>query len=81
MLNLNTPPDREHVVVTDIRIPFWSMVWLLFKASVAAIPAAIMIFALFIALGLASVLLLGSFRSLAGSVLGVPAARSTPDAR
>ena len=31
--------DKREVVVTDIRIPFWSMVVLLVKWAVAAIPA------------------------------------------
>ena len=33
--------DREetHVVVTDVKIPFWSMVALLVKLTIAAIPA------------------------------------------
>ena len=30
--------DRE-VIVTDIKIPFWSMVTLLVKLAIAAIPA------------------------------------------
>lgn len=31
--------DRREVVVTDIKIPFWSMVVLMVKWAVAAIPA------------------------------------------
>src|SRR5512147_3249237 len=29
------------VVVTDIRLPFWSLVWLMVKVAIAALPAAI----------------------------------------
>lgn len=31
--------DRREVVVTDIKIPFWSMVVLLVKWAIAAVPA------------------------------------------
>lgn len=31
--------DRREVVVTDVQIPFWSMVALLVKLAIAAIPA------------------------------------------
>lgn len=31
--------DRREVVVTDIKIPFWSMVVLMVKWAIAAIPA------------------------------------------
>ena len=46
--------DRREVVVTDIRIPFVSMVILLVKWAVAAIPA---LFILFIIGGLLSMIL------------------------
>jgi len=35
--------DKREVVVTDVRIPFWSMVVLLVKWAVAAIPALIIL--------------------------------------
>ena len=35
--------DRREVVVTDIKIPFWSMVVLMVKWVVAAIPAVIIL--------------------------------------
>jgi hypothetical protein len=31
--------DKREVVVTDVKIPFWSMVVLMVKWAVAAIPA------------------------------------------
>lgn len=46
--------DRREVVVTDIKIPFASMVILLVKWAVAAIPA---LFILIIILGLLSTIL------------------------
>ena len=46
--------DRREVVVTDIKIPFWSMVVLLVKWAIAAIPAVIIVF--FIAAVLSAVL-------------------------
>lgn len=36
--------DRREVVVTDIKIPFWSMVVLMVKWAIAAIPAVIIVF-------------------------------------
>lgn len=74
MLNLQSPPDRERVVVTDIRIPFWSMVRLLFTMAIASIPATILIFGLLVGLIIASTLFLGSVRSLVGTM----AAQATP---
>ncbi len=35
--------DRREVVVTDIKIPFWSMVVLMVKWAIAAIPAVIIL--------------------------------------
>ena len=35
--------DRREVVVTDIRIPFWSMVVLMVKWAIAAIPAVVIL--------------------------------------
>ena len=36
-------PAPKEVVVTGVNIPFFAMVWLIFKWSLAAIPAAIML--------------------------------------
>ena len=35
--------DKREVIVTDVKIPFWSMVVLLVKWTVAAIPALIIL--------------------------------------
>ena len=35
--------DRREVVVTDIKIPFWSMVVLMVNWAIAAIPAVIIL--------------------------------------
>ncbi len=45
--------DRNQVVVVDVKIPFWSMVVLLVKWAIAAIPAFIILFALGLALSAA----------------------------
>lgn len=37
------PDNAREVVVTDVKIPFWSMVMLMVKFSIAAIPAAIIL--------------------------------------
>ena len=36
--------DRQEVVVVDIKIPFWSMVVLIMKWVLAAIPAFIILY-------------------------------------
>jgi hypothetical protein len=36
-------PDVQTVIVTDIRMPFWSMVVLLVKLVIAAIPAMVIL--------------------------------------
>ncbi|MCL1919767.1 MAG: hypothetical protein FWG50_01615 [Kiritimatiellaeota bacterium] len=36
--------EKTEVVITDIKIPFWSMVVLIIKWTIAAIPAAIILF-------------------------------------
>ena len=35
--------EKREVVVTDVRIPFWSMVMLMVKWTIAAIPALIIL--------------------------------------
>ena len=35
--------DKREVVVTDVKIPFWSMVVLMVKWAIAAIPAVIIL--------------------------------------
>jgi len=42
---------KQEVVVTDIKIPFLSMVVLLVKWALAAIPAMIILFFIFVVLG------------------------------
>lgn len=39
-------PDNERVTIVDIRMPFWSMVVFMVKASIAAIPAFIILSAI-----------------------------------
>jgi len=39
--------ERREVVVTDVKIPFWSMVVLMVKWAIAAIPAVIILIAIF----------------------------------
>ena len=43
--------ERREVVVTDVKIPFWSMVVLMVKWAIAAIPAVIILIAIFALLG------------------------------
>lgn len=46
-------PNRSEVVVVDVKIPFWSMVILLVKSAIAAIPAFVILFLLGLALSAA----------------------------
>ena len=48
--------NTQEIVVTDIKFPFWSMVVLLVKWSLAAIPAMIIL----ISIGVAISLVLGA---------------------
>lgn len=43
MLNLNATQNNNEVIVTDVRMPFWSLVKFLVKLAFAAIPAIIII--------------------------------------
>ena len=54
--------DRQEVVITDIRVPFWSLVWILVKLAIAAIPACIILFLLGVGLALLLELLGGGQR-------------------
>ena len=49
--------DAREVVVVDVKIPFWSMVVLLVKWSIAAIPA----FVILVILGTVTSMVLGAF--------------------
>jgi hypothetical protein len=40
--------ETKKVVVTDIKMPFWSMVWFMVKLAIAAIPAGIILFLIFL---------------------------------
>ena len=57
----SSPADPAEVVVTDIQMPFWSMVWFMVKWSLASIPAVIILFVLFAGLYLAFVGFMGGF--------------------
>jgi hypothetical protein len=35
--------ESKEVVVTNIKMPFWSMVWFMVKLSIAVIPAGIIL--------------------------------------
>lgn len=50
---------KDEVVVVDIKMPFWSIVVFLVKLSIAAIPAAIIIWFLGILVQRALVAMLG----------------------
>ena len=39
---------KQRVEIVDVRIPFWSMVWLLVKLTLASIPAGIILFLLYL---------------------------------
>jgi hypothetical protein len=51
--------DKREVVVTDVKIPFWSMVVLMVKWAVAAIPALIILIVIASALSMAMAAIFG----------------------
>ena len=53
--------DRREVVVTDIEIPFLSMVVLMVKWAIAAIPAVIILFFIGAALSMAMGMIFGGW--------------------
>ncbi len=60
--------EKHEVTVTDIKMPFWSMVAFMIKWTIATIPAMILLF--FIAIGFA---ILGKilFAAMAGAIVGL----------
>ena len=52
-------PERSQVVVVDVKIPFWSMVILLVKWAIAAVPAIIILVILSTALAMLFTFLTG----------------------
>jgi hypothetical protein len=55
------PNTRREVVVTDIRMPFWSIVIFMVKFSIASIPAMI----------IAGIIMVAFYAVFAGTVLGI----------
>jgi hypothetical protein len=49
----HTTVDVREVTVTNVKMPFWSMVGFMVKWTIASIPAAIILFAIFTALTMA----------------------------
>jgi len=43
MDDMSDPPPAQRVVVVDLRVPFFRLVFFLVKLSLAAIPAAIIV--------------------------------------
>lgn len=51
--------DTQHVIITDIKMPFFSMVVFMVKWALAAIPAFLVIGIIFAALGIGLNMVLG----------------------
>jgi hypothetical protein len=56
---MNTPAPAERVVLVDLRVPFFRLVFFLVKLSLAAIPAAIILGAIFMVVSAALAAFLG----------------------
>jgi hypothetical protein len=56
---MNTPASAERMVLVDLRIPFLRLVFFLVKLSLAAIPAAIILGAIFLVVSAALAAFLG----------------------
>ncbi len=61
--------NREFVI-TDVRMPFWRMVVVIFKVSLAAIPAAILVWLVLMALALLAAVIPGLAFLAAGAAAG-----------
>lgn len=60
------PTDTQHeVVVTDVKVPFWSMVVFMIKLALASIPATIIISIIY----LVAIAILGGLGGLFGTLL------------
>jgi len=57
-------PSAQPIVVTDIHMPFWSMVVFLVKLAIAAIPAILILSVLGALLTAALMAVTGSYRGL-----------------
>jgi hypothetical protein len=74
-------PDKQSVVVTDIRMPFGSIVVFLVKLAFASIPALIIIYAVILGLVVVGALLLGGLGLLASATSkggATPSAAASP---
>ena len=56
---MNAPAPAERVVLVDLRVPFFRIVFFLVKLSLAAIPAAIILGAIFMLVSAALAAFLG----------------------
>lgn len=63
---------RQEVVVTDIKMPFWSIVAFMLKWSIATIPAVLILFFALIGFAVLGLFVLGLFGLGAQSLQGLP---------
>lgn len=61
------------VIVRDVEIPFWEMVGILVKLSIAAVPAMLVVWLFWMALASVAVMLFGSLLGLGGLAAGMGA--------
>ena len=67
-MSMQPPATPHRVTIADIQIPFWRMVVILIKWTLAAIPAVIIVSIIF---GIIGALIGGSMMALMGHVPGV----------
>jgi len=65
-------PEQVKVVVTDIRMPFMSMVTFMVKWALASIPAMFVIAAVGVGLAIAGTTFLAVFTGVVGGLAGSP---------
>jgi len=51
--------DKREVVVTDVKMPFWSMVVLMVKLAIAAIPAFVILLVIWTMVSVVMAVILG----------------------
>ena len=77
---MSSPENPQSVVVTDIRMPFWSMVVFMVKWAIAAIPALILlaVFAFLVALVFTGTMTALSSKASFGSIPEIASPTLTP---
>jgi len=64
----NITNGRQEVTITDIKMPFWSMVMFMIKWAIATIPAMILLYVIGIGLIMLTSIILAGVRGALGAL-------------